>query len=52
MNYKANNTARYTCEAPTTDIFIRVARFLKSMFETRKRNPYGLSDAMSARLYL
>ena len=30
----------------------KLARFFKALFQTRKQNPHGLNDAMSARLYL
>lgn len=30
----------------------RLARFFKALFETRKQNPMGLDNAMSARMYL
>ena len=35
-----------------TTLSYRIKRFLKSLLETRKQNPMGLDNAMSARLYL
>ena len=35
-----------------TTLSHRMAAFLKALFETRKQNPMGLDNAMSARLYL
>lgn len=33
-------------------IHLQFYGFLKALFETRKQNPMGLDNAMSARLYL
>ena len=35
-----------------TTLSYRMKRFLKALFETRKQNPMGLDNAMSARMYL
>ena len=51
MNYRSNAHALNTTTALTT-LSYRMKRFLKALFETRKQNPMGLDNAMSARMYL
>ena len=51
MNYRGNVHALTTTTALNT-LSYRMRRFLKALFETRKQNPMGLDNAMSARLYL
>ena len=54
MNYRGITRYSYDTMRPTTltRFLHRMARFLKALFETRKQNPMGLDNAMSARLYL
>ena len=54
MNYRGKIRYSYDTMKPTalTALFRRLARFFKSLLETRKQNPMGLDNAMSARLYL
>ena len=54
MNYRGITRYSYSTMKPTalTTLSYRIKRFLKALFETRKQNPMGLNNAMSARLYL
>ena len=54
MNYRGKIRYSYDTMRPTalTRFLHRIARFFKSVLETRKQNPMGLDNAMSARLYL
>ena len=54
MNYRGKIRYSYDTMRPAalTRFLHRLARFLKALFETRKQNPMGLDNAMSARLYL
>ena len=54
MNFRGKTRYSYDTMRPTilTTLSHRFAAFFKSLLETRKQNPMGLDNAMSARMYL
>ena len=54
MNFRGKTRYSYSTVKPTalTTLTHRLASFIKKLLETRKQNPMGLDNAMSARMYL